>query len=274
MAISNLMANILSGISGGGASPYTKTSTQLFPVSEDSLKAIQAEAEAQRPKPFSGAPSELREELKKYEPVIQKALKQYAGGASTPVVRDRARILAAQALKSFDPQRGARIETHLMRQLQQLQRDVPRMTDPLPIPEQFRRDQYRISEVRRELEDETGLEPDDVEIADRLRMPVKRVRKVLERMSARVPWSVYEEGGEDDEGQDVVTSERSGWDEWVDAVYQDLPARDRRIMAYRTGYGGVPTLSTNEIAEKLGITPQVVSQRSRMIQKQLDRFHT
>lgn len=204
--------------------------------------------------------------------MIDRALSQYAGGAKSPVVRDRARIIAARALKDYDPGK-AKVETHLMNRLRELQREVPKFTDPLPMPERFRVDQWRINQARSEIEEEQGREALPEEIADRTNIPLKRVKRVSRRMVSRVPWSAYEQTDDDDDSDiDIAVSERTPWDEWVDAVYNDLPTRDRLIMRYRSGYDGSPTLSNDEIAEKLGISPQVVSQRSRLIQKKLDSF--
>lgn len=230
-------------------------------------------------KPEEVAPTpdlkDLRVKLKEYEPVIDKALKTYAGGAGSPVLRDRARIMAAQALRTYDPKYGASVSTHLMRQLQRLQREAPTISDPLPIPERFRRDQASVAQALADFEDENGVAAEPEDVAERLKLPLKRVRKVMTRMKARVPWSTYEEADDDEDDQaDVAVTERTPWDEWVDAVYNDLSPRDRAIMRHRAGYGGSPVLGNVEIAEKLGISPQIVSQRARLIQAKLDRFQS
>lgn len=214
-----------------------------------------------------------REQVRKLQPIIDKALSAYAGGNSSPVVRDRARLMAARAIDSYDPARGAKLETHVFNQLRSLQRDVPKMSDPMPMPERFAVDNANIYRIKQEIENDEGREALPEEIADRLHMPMKRVNRVLNRSAGRLTYSEYEGADSDeDEAKDVVTNESTPWDEWVDMVYHDLSPRDRIIFRHRSGYMGSPVLDTNAIAEQLGVTPQVVSQRARAIQKHLDRF--
>lgn len=215
----------------------------------------------------------MRERVRDLEPTINQALAQYAGGNVSPVVRDRARIIAAKALADFDPKRGASPKTHVMNQLRRLQREVPVISDPLPMPERFRRDQGRIAEVIRQIEEHEGREALPEEIADTTHLSRKRVRRVMDRMAARVSQTAYEDtDGDDDDQMDVVTDRREPWDEWVDMVYAELPERDRLIFRHRTGYDGSPILDNNTLARQLNISPQIVSQRARVIQGKLDRF--
>lgn len=238
----------------------------LFPIQSDTgfEPDVPVDPDAELP---------LRERVKKLEPVIQQALNKYVGSNSSLVLQDRARILAAQAIKGFDPTKGAKLSTHVYNQLQRLQREAPVISDPMPMPERFRADQSRIYQARMDIENEEGRDALPEEIADKTHLPLKRVKRVLGRMSSRVTQSAYEESeSEEDEAKDLAVSERTPWDEWVDAVYHDLPPRDRLIFRHRTGYDGAEVLGANDLADKLGVTPQIISQRARLIQKRLDSF--
>lgn len=219
-------------------------------------------------------PEDLREVVKRLDPVIQSAVSSYAGQKAPPTVRQRARLLAADAIQSFDPKRGAGLQTHVSNQLRALQRMAPQITDPFSPSEHFRRQQQEIRDAQDLLLEEMGRDPTDEEVADLTGLPRRRVTKVRSRMRARIPTSAYEESfDDDDEAEDIVTSKRTDFDDWIDAVYDDLGELDRLIMMHRTGYRNADTLSNQEIAERLNISPAAVSQRAKRIQRRLDEFY-
>ncbi len=204
---------------------------------------------------------------------IDKAVRAYVPKPS-PVIYDRAKLIAAKAVRSFQPGRGANIHTHVYRQLQALQQMAPRMQDPLPMPERLRRDRGEVVKSIEQVTNDLGREPSDEEISQLSNLPVRRVTKVRRMMRTGMPLSVVEESGEDDdEAPDPVSNKRDPMDDWVDAVYHDLGDIDRVILQYRTGYRGVGVVSNQEIAKKLRMSPQAVSQRASRIQAKLDEFH-
>lgn len=212
--------------------------------------------------------------VKSLDPVISSAVKTYGGPKAPPTLRSRAKILAARAVKSYDPGRGANLKTHVYNQLRALQRIAPEVVDPLPPPERFRRQQAEISTALSDLEDSLGREPTDEEVSEHTGIPLSRTSKVRARMRARIPMTSFEEGDDDDDtGQDVVGSTRTDYDDWAEAVFHDLGHIDKLIMQYRTGYGGADKLNNMEIASRVGISPAAVSQRARRIQARLDEFY-
>jgi len=219
-------------------------------------------------------PRALRQLVDTLSPTIDKAIYQWGGGSQSPVLRQRARLLAANAVKSFDPSRGAKLETHVMQQLQTLGREANTIAQPLPIPERFRRDQAAVRRAQSDLEDTLGREPTDEEIAELTGLSIRRLGKIRRLMLARVPWSSVEDK-EDDESadNDVVAAENDPYSVWTDAVYHDLGEVDRVILQHRSGYRGHEVLSNADIARRLNMTPAAVSQRAARIQQRLDEFH-
>lgn len=219
-------------------------------------------------------PKTLRTVVEKLDPVIQSVTKQYGGRNPSPTLYHRARLIAADAVRSYDPKKGSSLKTHIANQLRRLQRMAPQITDPLSPPERFNAQQIEIKSATDELTDILGREPTDEEIADTTDIPLKRVIKVRTRMRARLPSSVYEEStDDDDEMADIVGSSYSPEDEWYDAVYSDLGPIDRLIMMHRTGYRGATVLPNSVIAQKLRLSPAAISQRASRIQNRLDQFH-
>jgi DNA-directed RNA polymerase specialized sigma subunit len=222
------------------------------------------------------SPQGLRGVVDTLQPTIEKALRAYAPSA-TAVVRGRARGIAADAVRSFRPNQGADLNTHVYRQLQRLQREGPKISDPMPAPERTRRDSGKIMAAISSAADDIGREPTDEEIAELTGLPRRRVTKIRKGLRHRISESQYTEGFGGDEGDDTtvdaVASERTGYDDWVDAVYHDLPEVDRVILQYRTGFRGAPKLSNTDIAQRLKISPAAVSQRVTRIQAKLDEYH-
>lgn len=216
----------------------------------------------------------LRAIVKQLEPTINSAVSQYVGKSVSPTVQQRARLLAADAVKTYDPTRGAQLSTHVHNQLRRLQRMAPGISDPFAPPEHFRRQQMEIQNANSQLEETLGREVTDEEIAELTGIPSRRVSKVRTRMRARIPISTYEDMEDnDDDAPDIPGSEHTQYDDWVDAVYHDLGPVDRLIMMYRTGYRGADMLGNSEIASRLRISPSAVSQRARRIQERLDSYH-
>lgn len=220
-------------------------------------------------------PQNLNGIVQHLQPTIDQALKVYAK-TDSPVVRSRARVMAARAVKSFDPTFGASLQTHVMRQLQALQRVAPTMQEPMAMPERLRRDRGAVLRAIDETANELGREASDEEVAERTQLPVKRVVKVRQLMRAGVPLSQIE-SADDDDGEDadsdMIASQTTPEDDWIDAVYHDLGDVDRIILQYRTGYRGAEKLSNNEIARKLNLSPSAVTQRATRIQARIDEFY-
>lgn len=227
--------------------------------------------EAWRTDPSTANMRRVVEELKN---PIESAVGHYLGQNASPALRHRARLIAAQAVKSYDPSRGASLATHVNQNLRALQRVAPQVVDPLSPSEHFRRHQMEINRASTELQEALGREPTDEEIADLTSLPLRRVSRVRSRMRARIPLSTYEMTDDDsDDAPDIVGGERTDYDDWVDAVYTDLGEIDRLIMMYRTGYRNSDILSNQEIASRLNISPAAVSQRAKRIQRRLDDFY-
>jgi len=252
------------------------------PISEDNSPSSQ-KTDSQTPPPTDFGFSQWKKDnkvesfqaiAKNLQPVIDKAVQVYAGPRSSPNIRNKARILAMRAVRGYDPERGTALTTHVMRQLQALQRIAPSINDPLPAPEKFRRDAHLISQHLEAGKNEFGRELTDEELADATGLPPKRVIRVRSRMRAKIPMTVAEEASEDDDStNDVIGSERTDYDDWTDAVYHDLGDIDKLILQYRTGYRGAEQLSNTDIAKRVGMSPAAVTQRASKIQAKLDQFH-
>jgi DNA-directed RNA polymerase specialized sigma subunit len=211
--------------------------------------------------------------LKAVNPVIDSALKSYGGFSSaSPTLRTRAQLLAADAIKSYDPQR-AKLRTHLMTNLQGLRRYAAREGQVVRVPERVGIDLHRLKNSEAELRDQFNREPSMAELADHSGLSRRRIQHVRRAgglgMTESQTHGVGEDGDINTHGPAVVSTD--GDRVWHEFVYGDLDPVDQKIMEHSLGLFDQPVLPKKLIARKLGISPGAVSQRSARIQKLIDR---
>ena len=210
--------------------------------------------------------------VKRLDPVITSALRPL--GPLSPVVKGRARLVAAKAIKSYDPSLGAKLPTFVASHMRTIIRDAPAIQDPIPMPTRQRQELHALTTASDSFSEQFGRDPSDEEMASVMGMPVKKVIKLRSGIRARIPMSVHDEQDEDGEGHpDIAASAHRPFDDWQDAVYHGLGDVDKVIFMHRTGYRSADKLSNNEIAKKTGLSPQVVSSRARRLQAELDSFN-
>jgi RNA polymerase primary sigma factor len=212
--------------------------------------------------------------LKHLSPVIDSALTSYGmGNAASPVLRSRARVMALQAMRSYDPKKG-NIRTHVLSHLRGLQRISGQQQQIISLPERVAIQRNQLIQAEDELRDRLGRDPSDLEIADATSLSPKRLAYLRLAIPPTAEGTLTQE---DDEGNMQMPELGGGGqphDAWADFVYYDLSPTDQLIMDYSLGRNGSPKLPLHDIARRLGITGGAVSQRAARIQTLLDERHT
>lgn len=208
------------------------------------------------------------------QPVIDTAISSYGGaGATSPVLRSRAKIMALKAFDTYDPKRG-NIRTHLLSQMQGLRRLAAKEQNIIGIPEQVGLDFQRLDTAENELRDQLSRDPTDEELADFTGLSVRRIRKVKSFHKPVASGMLDQETTEDAYSGEVAShlpGQHNAADAWMDFVYGDLSSTDKLIMDMTLGRNGRRRTTTQEIARRLNMTPGAVSQRAAKIQAMLDR---
>lgn len=203
--------------------------------------------------------------LKEYAPVVESALRSYGG--NDPALRTRARIMALQALKTYNPSKNVALKTHVYNTLHGLSRFSRGRREPVRIPEQWSQDFDRVARVEAQITSEKGRAATMLELADKLSIPVERIKMI----KARIP-KVKPEAVVTSEKGELVS--RAGDDNplkaWSEFVYHDLDDVDKKIFEMGTGYGGAKVSTRADIAKKLGISSPAVSQRISKITSKLE----
>lgn len=198
------------------------------------------------------------------EPTIQSALKAYAGGNTA--LKSRARRIAADAFQTYDPKKGTQLRTHLMTQLQPLQRHAREYSQLVRVPERVSMDLYKLKQEEQKFFDSHGREAADKEMADKTGLSMKRIARVRRYSKGEVAESGLTENEDGDQaimypGISKVNPEAV----WMEYVHHDLAPIDQKILEWKTGYNGKEMLSNNEIARRLNLSAGAVSQRSAKI---------
>ena len=125
-----------------------------------------------------------------------------------------------------------------------------------------------LARAETELEDQFGVPPSTVQLADYLGVPIKRIKHIRQ---AQLPRSESQsiQYGEDGEPQEQAV-EQEQTHAAAHFVYDSLEdERDRRILEWSLGLHGHKPQNVAAIANRLHITPSAVSQRAQKIQQQI-----
>lgn len=184
---------------------------------------------------------------------------QTAGGQPSPLTRGFAKGAVIKAMQSFDPGAGTQFRSWAQTQLRSLVRPVRQSRFTVKVPEIRARQSAQMRSMIDEIQAESGFEPSDAVIADKLGIPLSQVAKVR---TGGAPEVVSGEIYTHDEPAD-----ESGLVK--DMVYYSLAPRDQAIMEYAFSYNDVKALPSVDIARKLKISPAAVSQRLAMIRRMM-----
>ena len=184
------------------------------------------------------------------------------GGAESPHIRHQAKLIAADAVRSFDPSSGTKLTTWVQSNLRGLARYRRETGSPVKIPERAQLDAWHIEKARRRYIDEKGDEPDMRQLADAANMPVKRLADVAALTRPL--------GSDDTPVSGSTVTDHLG--EALGYVYGQSDKTDRLIIEHLTGYGGRPVLQKQQIAAKLGVSPAMVTRRSERLGQKIQEF--
>lgn len=214
-------------------------------------------------------PENMSRVLDSLDPIINSEIQRYPG--PKPLLKTKAKELAIKAVRNYDPASGAKLQSWVVTQMQPLTRYNYKLR-PVHTSEVIIRQAAELNRQSRELSDELGRDPTEDEIADKVGLSVRKIRKIRTSTPAVVSEGVYTPEGEDDpRGLPAInTSNRIGTAENV--VFESLSDRDKAVFSFKTGKGGT-VLSNEEIANRLGVTPALVSQRSKFIAEQIQGLY-
>lgn len=186
-----------------------------------------------------------------------------------PVLTGQAQLVAAKAVKKFDPEKGAGLKTHVSNQLKQMNRYARNVRSAIRVPERYQLESHALHRAEQDFIENKGYEPSLGELSDWSALPIKRIQKIrsMPNQLSDSQTSFESEGGDKvDPGDDKPDF----LDEALDYVYQGLTPGDQKIFEHMTGYAGADVLTPAELGVKLSVSQ---SQISRKFAKMMSKLH-
>lgn len=207
-------------------------------------------------------PNNLFKVVNRLSPLIGNTLAQLGEGDNA-LLKNEAMLMTADAVRTFNPEQGATLQTWAGSQLKQLRRKRREFNSVVKLPERVQLDAFHIERGMRELTDMNGEEPDVEQLSDHIKMPIKRIAKVRSML-----YKTPDSGAISSDG--INQTQTDNTEEAMHYIYNDAGKIDRKIMEHRLGYGGSKALSNNELAKLLEVGPDVISKRLSRILKRVD----
>lgn len=181
-------------------------------------------------------------------------------------LKTEAEKLTLQALKTYDPTRGASLATHVNTRLQKLYGFAARHGDFAKIPEERFAGIRKFNQAEERLRNKLKREPNASDIADYLKISIPEVRRYRDE-NIKV---LIEGGGSDFSSVEAIWSNKRYA---LEAVYfGDLNPEEKTVYEYLNGRGRKKVTSTGEIAILINISASKVARLKKSIAKKIEKY--
>lgn len=213
----------------------------------------------------SRSPFDLSQLLRSFNPLIQNAVNKYS---NAPVPRSaleaEAKKWAVEAFKTFNPNKGVKLSTHVTNYMMKLYRYTGKYQNVARIPE------HQIMQIRpfqsaeNQLTDNLGRPPTTHELSEHLGWSDSRVKQMQSSIRKDIAFTTGMGDG------DQTSYSKEG--EILAMGYWSLTNEEKLVYDYTTGSNGKPKLKPGEIARRMKVSPSKVSKIRNSIGTKLNNF--
>jgi DNA-directed RNA polymerase specialized sigma subunit len=218
-------------------------------------------------------PQTLKATVDHHKTYIDNTVFRMLGKQPSPVVRTRADLLAAEAIRRYDSKTKVPLKNWIAQGLQGIHRISKNVTEIVKVPDQVRRDAANLARARGELREKLMRDASDEELADHTGISVRKQKRITQGSmwtKAEGSYTADLEKGDEDAEENMPGIAKDPMAEVHDYVYHDLDDIDKQIFQARMGYRGAKVLPNLEIARRLNLSPSAVTQRAARIQRRLE----
>ena len=207
--------------------------------------------------------------LSSFDPLLQQQVNRYS---AAPIPREaletEARMLAVKAFDTYDPNKGAQLNTHVTNHLKHLQRYTLKYHNIGAIPDTRGIKISRYQNVFSNLTEELNREPSILELSDALQMPPIEVERL--QIELRKDLTIQEAGDSEEGFFDYSggISEDATLKTAIEYVIFDSAPEDQKIIEATFGIGQ-PRKSVAEISLMLGKPESYVRKRLKMLAEKI-----
>lgn len=206
---------------------------------------------------------DLQPLFRQFQGTLENQVGQYANRVNMPPATIRANVHQnfVDALKTYDPNRGAKLNTHVTNQLQKTKRFIAQNQNFARLPEPMI---YRIGDFERaedQLRQKLNRDPTSHELADKLKWPQLHVERMRKSLRRDLSSSLFE--------FDPSTLQVSRWNEVKSLIPYELTPQENAVfeMVYAKN-----NPSNNDIARQLKLSPSRVSKIKLNIANKVNRY--
>lgn len=196
-------------------------------------------------------------------PLIHSRVQKWKGPIPEDILHAKAYQLAAKALDTYDPSRGAALSTHIVNSLGPLSRTVYTYQNTARLPENITLQIHSYQVAKDHLSNDLGREPTTAELHESLGWSVPE----LNRMESYLRRDLTESVGSV-QGSFYSSHEDKELDA-VSAIYFDLLPEEKQLFEMLTGFHGKPKLTTEQMLHTLGITQAQLSYKKTLLTKKI-----
>lgn len=221
-------------------------------------------------------PGNLRAVVEEHRGFVNGVVRNMVGHVS-PVIQTRAHLLAAEAVKRYDPARKVPLKSWIATGLMPIHRVAAKSSEIIRVPEALRRESMHLARSKAALAEKLLREPSPEELADHSGIPLAKQRRIasgpLWVKSEGSAQAAMDSGGDDADASGLAVGAKDDLAEIQDYVYHDLDDIDKMVFRYRSGYDGAEKLPNMEIAKRLNLSPSTVTYRANRLQKTLEEAY-